>query len=68
MAETILQNESVDHSDTTNNDEQLQDLQSQQQPLRQSSRIKKPTSSNDYVYLQESEFDLGDIDDPLSYF
>ena len=23
--------------------------------------------SNDYVYLQESEFDFGDIDDPLTY-
>ncbi|TQD69871.1 hypothetical protein C1H46_044597 [Malus baccata] len=36
-------------------------------PLRQSSRIRKPTMSNDYVYLQESEFDFGDVDDPLTY-
>ena len=67
MAETTLQDESVDHNDATNNEGQLQDHQSQQQILRQSSRIRKPTISNDYVYLQESEFDSGDINDPLSY-
>ncbi|TQE08812.1 hypothetical protein C1H46_005583 [Malus baccata] len=49
--------------------EEIQELNHQpvQQPVRHSTRVKKPTLSNDYVYLQEHEFDLGDIDDPLTY-
>ncbi|KAM1269944.1 hypothetical protein ACFX15_001999 [Malus domestica] len=35
--------------------------------LRKSSRAKKPAISADYVYLQEAEFDIGDIDDPATY-
>ncbi|KAM1088384.1 hypothetical protein ACFX19_016501 [Malus domestica] len=38
-----------------------------QQPLRKSTRFKKPAISADFVYLQESEFDIGDIDDPMTY-
>lgn len=34
---------------------------------RKSARIRRLTAANDYVYLQESEFDIGDFDDPLSY-
>ncbi|KAM2924483.1 hypothetical protein COP2_040580 [Malus domestica] len=35
--------------------------------IRRSTRARKTTASNDYVYLQETEFDIGDIDDPLTY-
>ncbi|KAM2808794.1 hypothetical protein PS2_043635 [Malus domestica] len=38
-----------------------------QQPLRKSTRILKPAISADFVYLQDSEFDIGDIDDPVTY-
>ena len=40
---------------------------SDQLNLRKSSRAKKPVISADYVYLQEAEFDIGDIDDPVTY-
>lgn len=43
------------------------DQLSAQNALRKSSRIRKPTISNDYVYLQKAEFDLGDIDDLVTY-
>ncbi|KAM1980963.1 hypothetical protein ACFX15_037518 [Malus domestica] len=35
--------------------------------IRRSTKARKTTAINDYVYLQETEFDIGDIDDPLSY-
>ncbi|KAM2891730.1 hypothetical protein COP2_009984 [Malus domestica] len=40
---------------------------SDQLNLRKSSRVKKPAILADYVYLQEAEFDIGDIDDPVTY-
>ncbi|KAM1804496.1 hypothetical protein ACFX12_030350 [Malus domestica] len=41
--------------------------ESEQLNMRKSSRVKKPTILVDYVYLQEAEFDIGDIDDPVTY-
>ena len=38
-----------------------------QAEIRKSTRAQKSTAISDYVYLQESEFDIGDIDDPLTY-
>ncbi|KAM2452367.1 hypothetical protein ACFX1W_009696 [Malus domestica] len=40
---------------------------SDQLNMRKSSRVKKPAILADYVYLQEAEFDIGDIDDPVTY-
>ena len=40
---------------------------SDQLNLRKSSRVKKPAVLADYVYLQETDFDIGDIDDPITY-
>ncbi|KAM1015922.1 hypothetical protein ACFX2A_046661 [Malus domestica] len=34
---------------------------------RKSTRVRKSTATSDYVYLQEADFDIGDLDDPISY-
>jgi hypothetical protein len=40
----------------------------QEATLRRSSRIRKPSIPSDYiVYLQESEFDIGEYDDPITF-
>ena len=37
-------------------------------PLRWSKRVHRPAISNDYiVYLQEHEYDVGDVSDPTAY-
>ena len=37
-------------------------------PLRRSERARRPTISDDYVvYLQEHEYDVGDVSDPTTY-
>ena len=53
----------VEDSPNVQSTDQLLD----QQPLRKSNRIRKPAISADFVYLQESDFDIGDIDDPVTY-
>ncbi|TQE07144.1 hypothetical protein C1H46_007197 [Malus baccata] len=52
------QNSQVE-GDTCHENEQLN--------LRKSSKVKKSAILADYVYLQEVEFDIGDIDDPVTY-
>ena len=37
-------------------------------PLRRSKRARRPVISKDYnVYLQEHEYDVGDVSDPTTY-
>ena len=37
------------------------------QPLRRSTRERKSTTSNDYVYMSEEGHDIGKVDDPSSF-
>ena len=51
MTENNLQPHIDDPIETVNKEVQPQSDQPVQQPLRQSMRTRKPTISNDYVYL-----------------
>ncbi|KAM1561756.1 hypothetical protein ACFX1Z_004844 [Malus domestica] len=80
MGETEIPTETVCDEDQNNavfNQSPVTDIQAtnsnapanslDQQNLKKSNRIRKPVISSDYVYLQETEFDFGDIDDPMTY-
>ncbi|KAM2043175.1 hypothetical protein ACFXTI_036479 [Malus domestica] len=44
-----------------------QSLHQVQLPLRQSNRQRKPVILPDFVYLQETEYNIGDEDDPITF-